>query len=876
MTTATAHERHELKERLRDEMRGRWRELLPVHEFQTGRKYPCPRCVGTDRFNLGDDFEATGAVWCRNCFADRNANPPNHADGFSSLMWWHGCDFPQAFQMVKDHLGYFDEEGPRIELSPPPEMIEVYCRQRNIPGDALKAFGARLGRRPTNEGGPEVDCIEVPLYSSPGVECGLFDLSPYLSWLKKGKARKGSANGLFIPSAGLQPGTVYIVEGVKDAATLHYHGCQAVGIQGTPGRPARQAFQALFTEEAGPFSVVMVPDLDRGGDTNAEKVAEMVDGLPGVSSFSVARLPGAWKESGGVDVRDSIQAYGWEAVKIALDNPKPPAKDERPTVYQREDEAHELCVESMKALAALGWSASWIPEDERERVKVYHQRGQLVEVIHGRPTRLVARGFELDSGPIVRRIPSETLAAWLGRACRFRKEVRKLNKDTNELETESHLIEVPPKVVKHLLNDRQLAWDHLPELKGVVSAPILRPDGTIFQTPGYDERSKYLLAAGDYFPIPETPTLADAQSAAGLLLDLVDEFPFEGPSDSAAWLAYLLTLIARPAIQGATPVWAFNANQAGSGKTLLADLAHRIAFGRTVPIKTVDPETPGGKAEMRNEITACVVEGLPAVLWDNVRGRIASPQFEAAVTALTWSARLYHSNSENITEPMRIVFAVTGNNLEIGGDSSRRWIACELLSADERPECRQFKRSRIREYVNENRQKYVAAALTILRYRWSVGTMDRGSLQAILPLVGSFEGWSAVVRDSVYLATDLDPWSTNEKVRAFDADADTLDLIHEALRGRGWTSAEIVDEATSEGGGYVSQMLEAIGCGANPTAQKVGKRLKPFLRRPRNGWRLIENKVRGGLSRWSVVPVPRSLPLEATEESPPDERKPPF
>jgi putative DNA primase/helicase len=384
------------------------------------------------------------------------------------------------------------------------------------------------------------------------------------------------------------------------------------------------------------------------------------------------------------------------------------------------------------------------------------------------------------------------------------------------------------------------------------------------------------LAPGDYVPIPETPTLEDAQSAAGLLLDLVDEFPFEGPSDSAAWLAYLLTLISRPAIQGATPVWAFNANQAGSGKTLLADLAHRIAFGRTVPIKTVDPETPGGKAEMRNEITACVVEGLPAVLWDNVRGRIASPQFEAAVTALTWSARLYHSNSENITEPMRIVFAVTGNNLEIGGDSSRRWIACELLSADERPENRQFKRSRIREYVDENRHKYVAAALTILRYRWSVGTMDRGSLQEILPPIGSFEGWSAIVRDAVYLATDLDPWSTNEKVRAFDADADTLDLIHETLRGQGWTSAEIVDQATSDGGGYMSQMLDAIGCGANPTAQKVGKRLKPFLRRPRNGWRLIENKGSKGLSRWSVVPVPRSLPLEATAESPPDERKPPF
>jgi hypothetical protein len=183
----------------------------------------------------------------------------------------------------------------------------------------------------------------------------------------------------------------------------------------------------------------MVPDLDRGGQTNASKVSEMVEGLPGVESFTVARLPGAWKESGGVDVRDSIRLFGWDVVKESLENPKPLPKDERPTLYKRPDEDHEICVESMKALAALGRSTDWIPENEREGVKVYHQRGQLVEIIHDKPKHLGQLGFktcgaeDLLSGPIVRRIPAETLPARLGRACRFRKEVRKLNEATGEL-----------------------------------------------------------------------------------------------------------------------------------------------------------------------------------------------------------------------------------------------------------------------------------------------------------------------------------------------------------------------------------------------------------------------------------------------------------
>jgi hypothetical protein len=137
--------------------------------------------------------------------------------------------------------------------------------------------------------------------------------------------------------------------------------------------------------------------------------------------------------------------------------------------------------------------------------------------------------------------------------------------------------------------------------------------------------------------------------------------------------------------------------------------------------------------------------------------------------------------------------------------------------------------------------------------------MENGTLQNILPPVASFEEWCAVIRDSVFLATDLDPWSTNAKVRKLDVEADALDMVHACLKGAAWTSAEIVEAAKN--GGQIATMLEAIGCGLPPTAHQVGKRLKPFLLRPRKGWRLVESKARGGLARWSVYPV--GVPLQS-------------
>src|SRR5262249_10259865 len=120
--------------------------------------------------------------------------------------------------------------------------------------------------------------------------------------------------------------------------------------------------------------------------------------------------------------------------------------------------------------------------------------------------------------------------------------------------------------------DRGL-WPGVRHLSGIVEVPTMRPDGTLLDAAGYDGLTGLLFEPNDdYPPVPQCPSLAHAQNAAGVLLDLVDEFEFAGDAHKAAWLAALLTVLARPAIDGPCPLFLFEAAAAGTGKTLLAEI----------------------------------------------------------------------------------------------------------------------------------------------------------------------------------------------------------------------------------------------------------------------------------------------------------------
>jgi hypothetical protein len=135
---------------------------------------------------------------------------------------------------------------------------------------------------------------------------------------------------------------------------------------------------------------------------------------------------------------------------------------------------------------------------------------------------------------------------------------------------------------------------------------VLRADGSILQTPGYDPTTRVLFEPStDYPTIPGGLGRADAQAAAEELLEVLEDFPFGTPECKSVWLAGVLTPLARWAYTGPSPLILIDANIRGSGKGLLAQTIGRIVHGAELPVSSYsrDPD------ELRKRITACCIAG---------------------------------------------------------------------------------------------------------------------------------------------------------------------------------------------------------------------------------------------------------------------------
>ena len=130
-------------------------------------------------------------------------------------------------------------------------------------------------------------------------------------------------------------------------------------------------------------------------------------------------------------------------------------------------------------------------------------------------------------------------------------------------------------------------WPGIRPLEGIVEAPTLRPDGSLLDTPGYDPATGLWFEPEETFPaIPERPT--PRRSAGRRRLVAVDRRRLPVPAGHArghraAWLAALLTPLARPAIDGPCPLFLFDANCPGTGKSKLCDIIAILATGREMP-----------------------------------------------------------------------------------------------------------------------------------------------------------------------------------------------------------------------------------------------------------------------------------------------------
>ena len=326
-----------------------------------------------------------------------------------------------------------------------------------------------------------------------------------------------------------------------------------------------------------------------------------------------------------------------------------------------------------------------------------------------------------------------------------------------------------PRTFATMYLDWRGEW-RLPPLNGIASAPLLREDGTIQSTEGYDVASamwrENVPDLSGY--VPDQPTADDAASALLLIRETFKTFCFadaETMEDSAmrtgvvntsvppgkdesGFLAALLTAVCRPSLHLAPGVLlrAAPMSGAGAGKGLLARCISIIAFGREP--HAVTGGTSAGELEKR--IAAELIEGSPVLFLDNLNNTAFKSNLLASVITERPARVRLLGRSQMVPLNASSLVILTGNGLTVSEDLARRFIVVEFDPRTEDPEARSFTTD-IRTDVTHRRAELLAAALTI--WRW--GRTAHG----IVPgrMLGSFEQWCGWVRDPLLALGCKDP-----------------------------------------------------------------------------------------------------------------------
>jgi hypothetical protein len=155
----------------------------------------------------------------------------------------------------------------------------------------------------------------------------------------------------------------------------------------------------------------------------------------------------------------------------------------------------------------------------------------------------------------------------------------------------------------------------VPHLEAILDYPVLRPDGTVLSTPGYDPATCLMLVwGGEPLTLPEEPTKDDAVKARDRLLEVVCDFPFQRPEHKSAWLASVLTPLARFAFEGPAPLFLVEANVRAAGKGLLLNCTSSIVTGDVFAVASYT----NNEEELDKRITALAMAG------ERVRGTAAA------------------------------------------------------------------------------------------------------------------------------------------------------------------------------------------------------------------------------------------------------------
>lgn len=409
-------------------------------------------------------------------------------------------------------------------------------------------------------------------------------------------------------------------------------------------------------------------------------------------------------------------------------------------------------------------------------------------------------------------------------------------------------INAPEKVAQTYLA-RSGHWK-LPRLLGAISAPTLRPDGSVLQVPGYDQDTAtwYDPCGLDFPPVPAKPSQKQAMMALDTLLTAFGTIPFVATSDASVAVALMLTSLVRRSLPSA-PMGAITAPTPGSGKTLIADCISILATG----VAAAAMQYAASDEESEKIALSVLMSGDPVVLIDNVERPLQGAWLCSILTSETHRGRIL-GRSEMISVPTTTLFLATGNKLVIQGDLRTRTLLCRIDPKHEKPEERKFD-VELRDVFYERRAELVTAALTLMR-AYIVG----GERSSVFRPWGRFERWSTFCREPLMWLGAPDPCESYSLMAEEDPERQEhlqmLAAVESVFKNEKVTARQVIEQAVLEANASLRDVLMSFAQDRGGTLS--GKKLGHWLR-ARDG-RIVNGKMfrRAGQTRdhvalWEVV-----------------------
>lgn len=293
-------------------------------------------------------------------------------------------------------------------------------------------------------------------------------------------------------------------------------------------------------------------------------------------------------------------------------------------------------------------------------------------------------------------------------------------------------VSAPVNVVEDMLSARRRDVT-VPTLKQVSIVPTFTQDGRLLNENGFDEESGIFLDLQVSVDVPTQPTGAQVRSALRQLWTPISQFPFDGKSDKVHALAMMLEPYMRDMF-GPTPLYFINKPAAGTGASLFIEASLFPTLGKWPDAQT----PPRSDDEMKKTLTACFVDGLRCIYFDNANA-LNSSSFASVLTAEVYAARIL-GVSKMLRVPVQVQWVGSGNNTELSGELYRRTVDIRMDAGMANPEDRDVSNFRIKDlksWVRDHHADQVGAALTIIQYWVNKGMPDGKGSKA------SYEAWAA-------------------------------------------------------------------------------------------------------------------------------------